>query len=265
MKKIISIILALVILTSCVAVGTINSSAATYVMKTKTTMTDKKLYEGMESHMVVGLNCGGDYFRIDDLRCMQKYISYKSSNTKKAFVTVSGKIVCFDDASSVRLTSYLKLPSNAYEFKYLLSSLSKENYWRYLILNKFLQRGKTVTSSVNVRVYPLKLEGFANYYGATAHKVNIKSTTANTITLNLTSTSKKKANGLIAITTPCASTLRWKSSNVKVLDGRYQTNKPGVTIFAIQKANFNGTVKIYIKDRTGNTLRTIKINHKYII
>ena len=264
MKKIISIILALVILTSCVAVGTISSSAAT-VMKTKTQLTNSKLYEGMESHMVVGLNCNGSYVRIDDLKCMQDYITYKSSNKSKVFLTISGKVVCFDDTSSVRLTSYLKVPSNYYEHKCLLESLKKENYLRFLALCGYLQRGKTASSYVSVRVNPLKMEGFANYYGTTAHKVNIKSTTANTITLNLTSTSKKKANGLIAITTPCASTLRWKSSNVKVLDGRYQTNKPGVTIFAIQKANLNGTVKIYLRDRTGNTLRTIKINHKYII
>ncbi|MGN1050708.1 MAG: hypothetical protein ACI4QE_00250 [Acutalibacteraceae bacterium] len=264
MKKIISIILTLVIITSCVAVGTISSSAATVSMRTKTQVCSS-LYEGKDSHMKVSLNCDGNYIRIDDLNCMQDYITYKSSNKSKVFVTVSGKIVCFDDTSSVTLTSYLKVPNNYYEHKCLLEEMKKESFLRYVVLRNFLYRGKKATSSVTVGVKPMQIEGFANFYGATAHRVTIKPTTANTIVLNLSSTNKKKANGLISIKTPCASTLRWSSSNKVIIDGRYNTKKPGITVFGFKTPRFNGSVKIYLKDCTGNTLRTIKINHKYIV
>lgn len=265
MKKIISIILTLVIITSCVAVGTISSSAVTS-MKIRTKTSDSTLYEGMESRMRVGLDCGKDCVRIDDLKCMQKYITYTSSNKSKVFVTTSGKVLCLDSATTVKLTAKLKVPSNYYEHKNLIQNVTKENLLKGIALSKYLYRGSTATASVSVNVKPLKLSGYAKYFGAISHTAYLKSTSSKNILVKLTSTRKNTAYGLLRIETPYAkNSLKWVSANSSLLRVIQPKEYKGYMGFEIKNPYFNGYVKLYLKDSSNNILRTIRVYNKYVV
>lgn len=267
MKKLVAIVLSVAVIFGCVTVGTISGSAKTTKMVIKTTTIDKTLYEGNESHIVVGLKRGDKYFRLDDLKCMQKYITYKSSDKKKVFITTSGKVLCFDSSpnKTIKLTTKVKIPSDYYEYEALLSKFHLENPLRYSVLKGKINRGETVTSRISVKVLPLRMSGILLGFGITKHTKILNLVSSKEVKFNLTSTSDKKAFGLIAINTPYVKTLRWTSSNSKVI----KINKPkkahGYMEFVFKKPNFNGSVKLYLKDNTNHTLRTIKINHKYLV